>query len=98
MALDIPRTPSHGALLPAGAAPAVPGGGREDLAGTRLARSCDASGAGVRANFSPYLGLLVLLLPRQKQYDLLNLSLFPSGSSSAVCVREDKVSHYCPDL
>lgn len=33
-------------------------------------------------------GLLLLLLPRQRQYDLLKLFLFPSSSSSAVCVRK----------
>lgn len=54
--------------------------------GTRLAHSHDTLGADVRANFSLYLGLLVLLLPRQRQYDLLKLFLFPSGSSSALCV------------
>lgn len=33
-------------------------------------------------------GLLLLLLPRQRQYDLLKLFLFPSSSSSVVCVRK----------
>jgi len=78
--------PSPRAPLPAAAAPAVPGAGREDSAGTRLARSRGTWGAGVGANFSLCLGLLALLLPRQRQYDLWKLFLFPSGSSSAVCV------------
>lgn len=77
MALDVPRTPG-----PAAAAPAVLGATREDLAGTRLT----AAGAGVRANLSLYRGLLALLLPQQRQYDLLKLFLFPSGSSGAVCI------------
>lgn len=57
------------------------------------------SGAGVRANFSLYPGLLALLLPRQRQYDLLKLFFFISQWFLQCCMRrEDKLSHYCPDL
>lgn len=84
MALGVPCTHSH-AVHKSSSSHAW--GGWEGLSGSCLAhRHSAASGAGVRTNFSLYLRLLALLLPQQGQYDLLNLFLFPSGSSSAVCV------------